>query len=195
MTPPNILLPIAIVVLSWAAGYLDGCEEADKINDRIARGDKRELTHWWEWTVRVVFLAVGLFFLYLINDWFGFTQWTLVGYAGMAFGVFVPTHRYFVNTRRANPFSLDLRWLHMGPLLQYRKKGDAVYDHLWHWIAWVVSGARKVTMNDVLTDGKIGSSQIGHHIYPPSLPAKLAYAFELLVALSSLVLVTAQLWM
>lgn len=154
------------------AGRWDGTEEAEKINARIARGDKRELTHWWELTVRVVFLLLGLGVMYLIHEWFGTQQWKLFCVAGMAFGAFVPTHRYFVNTRRTNPFGIDTKWLHMGPLLQYRKRGDAVYDYLWHWLAWVVTGSRMV-------------AELDHPTYPTKLPAKLAYAFEAFVLILS----------
>lgn len=105
MTLLHLSLALAIIAVSYFFGKWDGTEEAEKINDRIARGDNRNLTHWWELTVRVVFLLIGLGAMYLIHLWIGTPQWKLVCVAGMAFGAFVPAHRYFVNTRRTKPMS------------------------------------------------------------------------------------------
>lgn len=112
MTILHLSIALAMITAFHFAGRWDGTEEAEKINARIARGDKRELTHWWELTVRVVFLLLGLGVMYLIHEWFGTPQWKLFCVAGMAFGAFVPTHRYYVNTRRTKP---KREWWYIAP--------------------------------------------------------------------------------
>lgn len=176
MNLPNILLTLVIVVLSWAAGYLDGTEEADKIN----RG--KPINHAWELTQRILWMVIYMVIAYLWNDWQGTTQWTLVGYAGLAFGVFVPTHRYFVNTRRTKP---KRPWWWMGIPIGYDRGKASNYDTAWHWIGWKLSGGGK---------SRRYVEEKPKPFYSLKRPAQLAYAFELLVALSSLVLLTLTMW-
>lgn len=167
MNLPNLLIPVVIVVLSWAAGYLDGTEEAEKIN-----AGKR-IAHWWELTIRVVFLLLGLGVMYLIHEWFGTPQWKLFCIAGMAFGVFVPTHRYYVNTRRTTP---KRDWWWMGEPLGYERNGASKYDTAWHWIAWKLSGGGT---------SRRYVEETPKPFYRGKLPAQCAYGFEAFVLILS----------
>lgn len=171
---PYYITPIIVLVAAIIAGIMDGAEEAGKIRRHAP------INHVWEWGVRVIMLLIGMGLSWAAFAILGTPYVKLVCVAGIAIGAFVPLHRYTLNKRRG------VLWWNMGPLLQYRKKGDSVIDGLWHSLAWIVTGMERVTMDHVLTSGHHSKEQVGHNIYPNKLPAKLAFGFDAIVVAASI---------
>lgn len=125
-----------------------------------------EIYHKSAWVGRaglVTVMVLGAFCFTNHPMWVFFAA--LAGNAFLFSGVF----RLLLNTLCKEP------WWYMGPHLGYRNKKDSKYDAAWHWIAWKFHG------------GRLGPT-FGRPVYGVATPAKLAFAFEALVLIASVVL-------
>lgn len=163
--PPAILLASALYVL-WSV------KDEDRRIDEATEANTGDLDHGPLLLRRVLWCGVGLFALFLLNLWTGTTQWSLLLYAGMAWGTFVPPHRYLLNRKRGN------WWFYMS------NTGNA-YDRSWTWVAYFL----KRTIRKRRKDGKINwpsPRDYGCTASELVFRATLAYATETLTLLATL---------
>lgn len=133
--------------------------------EQIRRHEDIDHAEQWAWRASIIIGACLL--------WMGFTDrspWDALMMAVSCGAAFSALLRFFLNRMR------EKHWWWMGEKLGKRDKKASKYDAAWHWIAWLVSGLQTATT--LTGNGKLTKVKA----YPDSLPAALAYAVEVAVA-------------
>lgn len=159
-----ITLLFITAMLAWLFAY----QEAREINERIEANDRTELPHGLLVVLRALVwcAAVG------IAIGFGFVTWTkALATIPACAALFAIVHRLALNRARNAP------WWWMGWRLEARTKAASGYDTLWHRIAWKLCGGDRTLV-------------ARSAIYPNTLPATLAIAFEAIVLIAFILLAT-----
>lgn len=122
--------------------------------------NNRPIHHVTRWLFRAAICAVPVLGLSLLwNDYWK----ALCGLSGVAFGVFTPAFRLFLNSVRGLP------WHYMS------NTGNA-YDRTWTCIAWVLSGRGRSPK----------PKHFGCVMRERTLRAGLAYGFEIIVLIAAI---------
>lgn len=164
----------ATALTLWAATMAEWKANVDTIEIRGGKPVKH-VSEAWEFAI-----WVGM-------GWLAASAWTWVWedhtmqgfykFPALAWSAFAIVFRVRLNKKRSTE-KKKLPWWYMGPMLGHRDHDtSSSYDYNWHVLAWWWSGTK---FTDEL-----------ERVYPEKLPGILAYTFECLVYLLSLVWIAA----
>ena len=161
---------IHLLLLTIAIALAFALYEARKIAANIKAGVREELDHaeLMLWRAASWLSGAALFMAFDALTWQA-ALWSIVP----CLASFAIVHRFTLNKARKMP------WWWMGAPLGFRSSKASHYDALWHNLAWWFSG---------LKYGDYGLGAANDPDYPEMLPAKLAYGFEIIVIVVTVLL-------